>query len=37
MKVRHLEEGAELRFSQQYRDYLPVVLIQRGGFFCYKY
>ena len=33
----HLEEGAELRFSQKFEDYLPVVLIQRGGFFCYNY
>lgn len=33
----HLEEGAELRFSQNFDDYLPVILIQRGGFFCYNY
>lgn len=33
----HLEEGAELRFSQKLKDYLPVVLIQRGGYFCYNY
>ena len=33
----HLEEGAELRFSQRFEDYLPVVLIQRGGAFCYNY
>ena len=33
----HLEEGAELRFSKNFEDYLPVVLIQRGGFFCYNY
>ncbi|MCE6991212.1 glycoside hydrolase family 28 protein [Dyadobacter sp. CY323] len=33
----HLVEGAELRFSQKFDDYLPVVLIQRGGFFCYNY
>ena len=31
----HLEEGAELRFSKNFEDYLPVVLIQRGGYFCY--
>jgi polygalacturonase len=33
----HLEQGAELRFSKNFEDYLPVVLIQRGGFFCYNY
>ena len=33
----HLEEGAELRFSTRFEDYLPVILIQRGGFFCYNY
>ncbi|GAB2799455.1 glycoside hydrolase family 28 protein [Rhabdobacter roseus] len=33
----HLEQGAELRFSQRFADYLPVVLIQRGGYFCYNY
>lgn len=33
----HLDEGAEVRFSQKFDDYLPVVLIQRGGFFCYNY
>ena len=33
----HLEEGSELMFSQRYDDYLPVVLIQRGGSFCYNY
>lgn len=33
----HLEEGAELIFSQNFDDYLPVILIQRGGFFCYNY
>lgn len=33
----HLEEGAELRFSQTPEDYLPVVLIQRGGVWCYNY
>jgi polygalacturonase len=33
----HLEEGAELRFSKDYDDYLPIVLIQRGGWFCYNY
>ena len=33
----YLEQGAELRFSQRFADYLPVVLIQRGGYFCYNY
>ncbi len=33
----HLEEGAELKFSQNPDDYLPVVLIQRGGVWCYNY
>jgi polygalacturonase len=33
----HLEKGAELRFSQRFEDYLPVVLVQRGGIFCYTY
>ena len=33
----HLEEGAELRFTQKFEEYLPVVLIQRGGYFCYTY
>ena len=33
----HLSEGAEVRFSQRYEDYLPVVLIQRGGVQCYNY
>lgn len=33
----HLEEGAQLRFSKNFEDYLPVVLIQRGGYFCYNY
>jgi polygalacturonase len=33
----HLNTGAELRFSKKYSDYLPVVLMQRGGFFCYNY
>lgn len=33
----HLEKGAELRFSEKHEDYLPVILIQRGGFFCYNY
>jgi len=30
-------EGAELRFSRNYSDYLPVVYIQRGGVRCYNY
>lgn len=33
----HLEEGAELRFSQNPDDYLPVVFMQRGGAWCYTY
>ncbi|MBU1822375.1 MAG: glycoside hydrolase family 28 protein [Bacteroidetes bacterium] len=33
----HLEKGAEVQFSQRFADYLPVVLIQRGGYFCYNY
>ncbi|MBN2309632.1 MAG: glycoside hydrolase family 28 protein [Candidatus Hydrogenedentes bacterium] len=33
----HLEEGAEIRFSTRYEDYLPVVLQQRGGVRCYNY
>jgi len=33
----HLEEGAELRFSQNPEDYLPVVFMQRGGAWCYTY
>ena len=33
----HVSEGAEIRFSQRYEDYLPVVLIQRGGVQCYNY
>ncbi len=33
----HLAEGAELRFSQNYVDYLPAVLIQRAGLLCYNY
>ncbi len=33
----HLEDRAELRFSKNFDDYLPVVLIQRGGIFCYNY
>lgn len=33
----HLEEGAELRFSQNPDDYLPVVFTQRGGAWCHNY
>jgi polygalacturonase len=33
----HLEEGAEIRFSTRYADYLPVVFQQRGGVRCYNY
>ena len=32
----HLEEGAELRFSQKFDDYLPVVLVKRVHL-CYNY
>ena len=32
-----LEEGAEIRFSTQHEDYLPVVFQQRGGVRCYNY
>lgn len=33
----HVAEGAELRFSKNYTDYLPVVYMQRGGVRCYNY
>jgi hypothetical protein len=33
----HLEAGAEIRFSQNPDDYLPVVLAQRGGTMLYNY
>jgi polygalacturonase len=33
----HLQDGAEVIFSEDKEAYLPVVLIQRGGFFCYNY
>lgn len=33
----HLADGAVVCFSQRYEDYLPVVLIQRGGVRCYNY
>ncbi len=33
----HLADGAELRFSPRFDDYLPVVYIQRGGVRCYNY
>ena len=33
----HLNTDAELRFSKKFDDYLPVILIQRGGYFCYNY
>ncbi len=33
----HLESGATIAFSDRFEDYLPVVLIQRGGYFCYNY
>ena len=33
----HLSDGAELRFSQNFDDYLPPVFMQRGGVRCYGY
>ena len=33
----HLDEDAVISFSENYNDYLPVVLIQRGGYYCYNY
>ncbi len=33
----HLADGAELRFSQRFEDYLPPVFMQRGGVRCYGY
>jgi polygalacturonase len=33
----HVAEGAELRFSDRFDDYLPVVYMQRGGVRCYNY
>ncbi len=33
----HVAEGAELRFSDKFDDYLPVVYMQRGGTRCYNY
>lgn len=33
----HLQKNAELRFSTNYKDFLPVVLMQRGGYLCYNY
>ncbi len=33
----HVEEGAELRFSQDPAHYLPVVYQQRGGIRCFNY
>jgi polygalacturonase len=33
----HLEAGAELRFSQDPADYLPVVYQQRAGIRCHNY
>jgi polygalacturonase len=33
----HVSEGAVIKFSQVFSDYLPVVYMQRGGFFCYNY
>ncbi|MFW5894074.1 MAG: glycoside hydrolase family 28 protein [Verrucomicrobiota bacterium] len=37
-KVRlHLEEGAALRFSQTFEDYLPVVFTRWEGVECYNY
>ncbi len=33
----HVAEGAELRFSPRFEDYLPPVFMQRGGVRCYGY
>jgi len=33
----HLHEEAELRFSTNFDDYLPVVYMQRAGVRCYNY
>jgi len=33
----YVTEGAELRFSRRYSDYLPVVYTQRGGVRCFNY
>ncbi len=33
----HVAEGAELRFSQRFEDYLPPVYMQRGGVRCFGY
>lgn len=33
----HLADSLIIRFNENFSDYLPVVLIQRGGFFCYNY
>jgi polygalacturonase len=33
----HVAEGAELRFSQRFADYLPPVFMQRGGVRCYGF
>ncbi|MCX6908552.1 MAG: glycoside hydrolase family 28 protein, partial [Verrucomicrobia bacterium] len=33
----HVTESAELRFSRNYSDYLPVVYMQRGGVRCFNY
>ena len=33
----HMADGAELRFSDKFADYLPVVYMQRGGVRCYNY
>lgn len=33
----HVAEGAELRFSRHFSDYLPVVYMQRGGVRCFNY
>ncbi len=33
----HLAEGAEISFSENFDDYLPIVLIQRAGYYCYNY
>lgn len=33
----HVAPGAELRFSTNFSDYLPVVYMQRGGVRCFNY
>ena len=33
----HISEKAIISFSQKFDDYLPAVLMQRGGIYCYNY